>query len=295
MNFKTTAIILALVFVFENVYAQKCGQPTVAQRRVRLNLNDTGRIVGGVEARPNSFPWIVSMQMGGRHFCGGTLLRVNNQEQTDIVVTAAHCVYDGVSGLEVVAGAHDLRKQANGQQRVSAQYTEYHAQYDPNTMANDIAIVRLDKPIKFGSTAMPACLPAPNEQVPDGSIGTVAGWGHTQEGAWSTSDLLMQVPVPTVPSRTCAQNYQQSTDPMTIVPQVMLCAGHPQGAKDACQGDSGGPLTYKGRDGAYYLQGVVSFGEGCARAGKPGIYARVSNYIPWIQSKIQSLSGVFRG
>jgi transmembrane serine protease 3 len=267
-----------------------CGQTFVPQRVSRIQTQpkgSSGRIVGGVEAKPHSFPWIVSLQSNSNfHFCGGTLIRVNGGDQSDIVVTAAHCVYDSHPGMQVVAGAHDLEDESGSEQRVRASLTDYHESYNPDTMVNDIAIVKLSKPIKFTNDVQPACLPNPGEQIPDNAPGTVAGWGLTREEGRS-SNLLLQVSVPIVNNNTCSANYK----PMKVFPQVMICAGYSFGGKDACQGDSGGPLTFQSSQG-YVLQGVVSFGIGCARSGKPGIYARVSNYIPWINSKIQEYSAL---
>jgi len=243
---------------------------------------DDQRIVGGVEARPNSHPWIVSLQQGRSHFCGGTLIRVGDKQQTDIVVTAAHCVYDGTYNLNVVAGAHDLDRASNGQQTVKALKTVYHPSYNPDTTLNDIAVVVLASPINFTSTVQPACLPAPEEQVPDNTEATVAGWGLTREGGYDTSSILMQVGVPVISSRQCSSNYKSAG--IDIDPYVMICAGYSQGGKDACQGDSGGPFVTKGTNG-YTLQGVVSFGVGCARPGYPGVYARVTEFLRWINTQ----------
>lgn len=44
-------------------------------------------IVGGVAAAQGDFPFIVSVQLSGSHFCGGTLLNANT------VVSAAHCYF----------------------------------------------------------------------------------------------------------------------------------------------------------------------------------------------------------
>ncbi|MFP2902442.1 serine protease [Corallococcus sp. 4LFB] len=270
-------------------------------------------IVGGIEARPNSFPWIVSLQQYGSHFCGGSLVRVGNKEESDIVLTAAHCVFDGASNVTAVAGAHDLKHPTSTQ--VSAQVTRavHHPQYNPDTTMNDIAVLKLDKPIKFdtsvagacgqssgmrpnlaprlagGNTRVPVCLPAPGERVAENTMATVAGWGLTQEGGYDTSSLLLQVGVPVLRHQDVANSYRSQG--IVIDESAMLGAGYPQGGKDACQGDSGGPLVVKGSQG-YVLQGIVSFGVGCARAGLPGIYTRVSNYIPWINTQIRNLSAV---
>lgn len=44
-------------------------------------------IVGGVAAVAGDFPFLVSVQLSGSHFCGGTLLNANT------VVSAAHCYF----------------------------------------------------------------------------------------------------------------------------------------------------------------------------------------------------------
>ncbi|WP_164014653.1 serine protease [Pyxidicoccus trucidator] len=245
-------------------------------------------IVGGVEARPGSHPWIVSLQQHGSHFCGASLIRTGTREESDIVVTAAHCVYDGTSGLTASAGAHDLSRPGAGVQTVQGQTTRYHPAYNPDTTMNDIAVVKLARPIKFTATVQPIALPSADETVPDNASATVAGWGLTREGGAETSSILMQVFVPIIGSRELAAAYRpQGID---IDPYAMLGAGYKQGGKDACQGDSGGPLFVRGADNKPVLQGIVSFGVGCARPGLPGVYARVSSYIPWINSQIRILS-----
>jgi len=244
---------------------------------------DGQRIVGGVEARPNSHPWIVSLQQGRSHFCGGTLIRVGPKNETDIVVTAAHCVYDGTYDLNVVAGAHDHYSPSGKEQKVKGKKTIFHPSYNPDTTMNDIAVVVLETPIQFTSTVQPACLPAASEQVPDKTEAIVAGWGLTREGGYDTSSILMQVGVPVIGSRDCDASYRKAS--IRIDPYAMICAGYSQGGKDACQGDSGGPFVVKGQNG-YTLQGVVSFGVGCARPGLPGVYARVSEFISWINTQI---------
>jgi len=214
---------------------------------------------------------------------------VGSKEESDIVVTAAHCVYDGFSGVTVTAGAHNFRAPPSGQQRVNGVKTVYHPQYNPQTTLNDIAVIKLEKPIKFSDTVQPICLPATGEKVADGAQAVVAGWGLTKEGGYDTSNILLQVGVPVIGSSDCARSY--SSQGIRIDANAMLCAGLKQGGKDSCQGDSGGPFVLKSGD-KYVLQGVVSFGIGCARPGLPGVYARVSNYISWLNQQVKALSSI---
>ncbi|WP_223645616.1 serine protease [Corallococcus sp. EGB] len=270
-------------------------------------------IVGGIDARPNSIPWIVSLQQNGSHFCGGSLVRVGDKEESDIVLTSAHCVYDGVSNVTASAGAHDLNRPTSTQVTARVMRAVYHPQYNPHTTMNDIAVLKLDKPIKFdtavaracgqssgmrpnvaaplagGNTRVPVCLPASGELVAENTMATVAGWGKTREGGYDTSSLLMQVGVPVLRHQDVANSYRRQG--ITIDENAMFGAGYQEGGKDACQGDSGGPLVVQGPQG-YVLEGIVSFGVGCARAGLPGIYTRVSHYIPWINTQIRILSAV---
>ena len=63
----------------------------------------------------------------------------------------------------------------------------------------------------------------------------------------------------------------------------MFCAGYEVGGVDSCQGDSGGPFVSADSQGKMTLIGVTSWGIGCGQARKPGVYAKVVDYVPWIQ------------
>lgn len=135
-----------------------------------------------------------------------------------------------------------------------------HRQFDERTLRNDIATVWLQSAL---NTAVPGvavvALPAQGSGVATGAMATVAGWGHLYYNGINAPSLRA-VRVPIVAPNVCAQQYAGRT-----IHAGMLCAGYPQGGRDACQNDSGGPLTLNGR-----LIGVVSFGEECARPNRPG-------------------------
>jgi len=148
-------------------------------------------------------------------------------------------------------------------------------------MDYDYALVKLDKkssypPIKLNNISYIT--------EKEGVVYTVAGWGTTSENG-SISNTLMKVDVPFVTKDACQKAYSEDNIEIT---DRMLCAGFEEGGKDSCQGDSGGPLVYKTKSsGNYYLVGVVSWGIGCARPHKYGVYSKVSEVLDWINTTIQ--------
>lgn len=236
-------------------------------------------IVGGAAASIADFPWQVSLQSFGSHFCGGSIL---NDEW---ILTAAHCVEgQRASRLSVEAGATRLGR---GQTRPVAQIIT-HPSYTGNAPAGgDIALVRLSSPLSLGGQAQPVDIvtgaDASAGVTASGTLATVSGWGSTSEGGRGTSSLRA-VSVPIVSNQRASQLYRFN------LPASTLAAGLVgRGGKDACQGDSGGPLVVSDGSGRTLLAGVVSWGAGCARADSPGIYTRVSSYQSWIQQYAPSV------
>ena len=117
----------------------------------------------------------------------------------------------------------------------------------------------------------PVCLPSSggSSDVYTGQSAVVSGWGLTDYYNGSYPQHLRHVSV-TVLGKQCGQLAQFLTD-------SQICAGHPQGGRDACQGDSGGPLVTRDQDNNLGLTvvGVVSAGSVCGHQDYPGIYTDV--------------------
>ena len=219
------------------------------------------KIVGGVQASKGEFPFIVSLQTGSpRHFCGGSLIKKN------WVLTAAHCVEGGYL-KSVAVGLHN-QGDTVGVERFTVTEIIKNPGWDSNTMQNDFALVHLSGDSKFAPVAL-------NTRELSGSVNFVtAGWGTTSESG-GVSKILMKVSVPLVSQDICSAAYPDA------ITGSMLCAGYAEGGKDSCQGDSGGPLL-TGSGSSRVLAGVVSWGEGCARPDKYGVYSKVNGAIDWI-------------
>ena len=108
--------------------------------------------------------------------------------------------------------------------------------------------------------------------VDAGTRALVYGWGDVT-GAGDYPRGLRAARVRVLPDALCEEAYPGGGEGRYLA-DSMVCAGEREGGRDACQGDSGGPLVAQGK-----LIGLVSWGNGCGRAGSPGVYTRVSDII----------------
>ncbi|KAI8482556.1 hypothetical protein Bbelb_397040 [Branchiostoma belcheri] len=138
------------------------------------------------------------------------------------------------------------------------------------------ALLKLRKRVRFTPYIRPVCLPDSTTVVQPGTVCTITGWGTTSEGG-SLSDQLQEADVPIVSNADCSSSYTGLLDL-----DSEICAGYMAGGVDSCQGDSGGPLVWL-TEGQHLLIGLTSWGEGCARPNRPGVYTRVTSVVNWIK------------
>lgn len=245
------------------------------------------KIVGGTIVA-SGHPWQVSLGISwivnpqNAHFCGGSVL------SRTFILTAAHCLVDTPpQNIAVTAGTLSLQRNSL---RVNVLRVIIHPRYDPKSQDNDIGMLELIEPLPEGANiAAIRVLTAGRESdtVREGRTLTVTGWGATAEGSDKTPLQLRQVLVPYVPREMC--NGLQAYDGR--ITENMFCAGLTVGGKDSCQGDSGGPLTHNATGSTPVQVGIVSWGEGCARPGKYGVYTRIANYTDWIRQCLAEPEG----
>lgn len=236
--------------------------------------SDVHRIVGGSEANKNSIPWQAALIRGNFQFCGASIL------SPYWVVTAAHCT-EGTAAttLKVRVGDHNTNSAESSEQTRNVVAKYEHPQYNSRNVNNDMTLLKLDSPLDFNDNVQPICLRS--EEVNSGTDCLATGWGTTSEGG-STPAILQQVYLPIVTPSSCKSSYGSNS-----ITDQMICAG--DSGIDACQGDSGGPLVcQQGTNGPWFLHGVTSWGQGCARPGFPGIWTRVTEFLDWI---VQTTNG----
>ncbi|CAG9864734.1 unnamed protein product [Phyllotreta striolata] len=249
-----------------NSKAKKCG---VANRKARML-----RIIGGIEARRYKWPWHVAVLNQYREvFCGGTLISPR------WVLTANHCIR---KSLRVRLNAHDLRATDGSDIEMTVYKMFPHPKFNYKTVDNDIALLMLPRAVD----GPVACLP--NRRPKTKQVCSVMGWGKVDPEDVYGVPVLHEAKLPIVHQRTCRKSYRQF-----LISDNMLCAGWYSGRADTCAGDSGGGLmcpSRKNKRVAYSVQGITSFGDGCGRKQKYGIYTTVYNYKGWINYIIDHFS-----
>ncbi|XP_012868304.1 PREDICTED: chymotrypsinogen B-like isoform X2 [Dipodomys ordii] len=245
-----------------------CGIPGCGIPANPPEVSGLSRVVNGEDAVPGSWPWQVSLQYEGFHFCGGALI------SEEWVVTAAHC---GVTTDDkVVAGAFNLDPDEEGVQVLDI------AEVFPNenyfiSGTYDIALLKLATPARFTDTVSAVCLACNEADFPPGTPCVITGWGQTQYDDHQRAPTLQQAVLPLVSTPDCQEIWgDQVTDDM-------ICAG--SDGTSPCMGDSGGPLVCE-KGGVWSQVGIVSWGSRECDASMPAVFTHITALLPWVKQTL---------
>ncbi|MBN3303206.1 MCPT1 protease, partial [Amia calva] len=241
-----------------------------------LSTSFDSEIINGKVAKKNSLKYMASVQVNGKHHCGGFLV------SKKFVMTAAHC-YKGEK-MNVVLGVHDLESTKKGKniKKFIVKKEYRHPEYKDLKSGHDIMLLQLSETVKLGKNLEVVMLPQKDVELKPNSECIVAGWGAIQSGKTSVANLRV-VNVTTIDNKVCQKEWAR----FLKLPQNILCAGGFGTKNGACQGDSGGPLVCRG-----VVSGIVSFNyrNNCDYPNLPNVYTQVSKFLPWIKKIITNNS-----
>ncbi|XP_039881481.1 hepatocyte growth factor [Simochromis diagramma] len=261
----------AIPWDYCNVKPCNASQNTIQlgeEASVSCFVHKTTRIVGGSPMSISEGSWMVSIQKGSMHWCGGSLIR------DEWVLTDRECFSSCVPNLSeyrVWLGVSDIREGApdwSKRQEVSIA----HVICGPE--GSSLALLRLSKPALPADNVHTIQLPVAGCSIPEGTICKMYGWGETKGTGYE--DMLKAVELPIVRNNRCREMHRGNLHITTN----KICAGGKRN-EGVCERDYGGPLVCQ--DGYIrVIVGVSVHGRGCARANQPSIFINVPFYTQWI-------------
>lgn len=241
------------------------------------------KIVGGEDAPPYLYPWLVALTDQHRTdpFCGGFIVSSN------FILTAAHCLNDRNSNqVQILARIHDLRDFQGERHDIDQWIIHPEYRIDDRMHLNDIALIKIRT--SFANDLRPCCLPkkSSNSYPRAKTEAIVSGWGKVSAKPINqNSPILQHVVMPIVGHKNlkCRQSITDSNR--------QLCAGYENLSIDSCSGDSGAPLIvveHENNEGYFVAAGIVSYGnKQCDASISSGVYTRVSFYLDWISQILE--------
>ncbi|XP_008056839.1 serine protease 58 [Carlito syrichta] len=190
------------------------------------------------------------------------------------VITAAHCNLPKlrvILGITIPADSSEKHLQVVGYEKMI-----HHPQFSITSVNHDIMLIKLKRKIELNDHIKLANLPY--QSVPVNTMCTVTTWSYNVCDISREPDSLQNVNISVISKAQCRKAYKNYS-----IKDDMLCVGIVPGRRQPCNEVSAAPAVCNG-----ILQGILSFADGCVLRADVGIYAKIFNYIPWIEKVIQN-------
>lgn len=250
------------------------------------NPNGIGVSFIGANSQFGEFPWVVALlnRSNGSYAGVGVLI------SPDVVMTGAHIAFKyAAEGLKIRAGEWDTQtnKEIFGYQERDISEIYLHSGFNPMTLQNDIALLRLSDPLELAEHINVICMPEQDESFDAYKNCVANGWGKDvfgREGRYAV--ILKLVEIDMIPYNTCSMLLKRTRLGSRFkLHDSFVCAGGDEG-KDTCQGDGGAPLACPIGDNRHKLTGLVAWGIGCGQKDVPAVYTNVPKYRQWVDNKM---------
>uniref|UniRef100_A0A8D2LV01 Peptidase S1 domain-containing protein n=1 Tax=Varanus komodoensis TaxID=61221 RepID=A0A8D2LV01_VARKO len=254
------------------------GASVCGNRPLALGHGTQLRIVGGSDALPGTWPWVVSFQFptrtGWRHFCAGSL--INSRW---VLTTPGRPRPRGKRGAPGITCCHTECATRCIKRLVD------HEKFRPTAHVYDISLIELSEPVECNDYIQPACLPDTHLRRDLLTKCFICGWGHVPlppaERA-NTSDVLQEAEVELVDPYVCNMSWY-----FTAIRNEHICAMPIEARIDGCRGDGGGPLMCRAENSPrFWVVGINGWGRGCSVQRRPGVFTSTQTFIPWIQKTL---------
>jgi len=273
----------------QKIFLRSGSDGSVQQHDEGHQLQHRSLITGGVEVLPYTYPFFAFIKLGNPTGCGGTLIH------EDIVLTSAQCrkVFEG-RGIHI-GGDHTKFGANTNSEFHEDEFVVVHPGYTGSSgfYEDDIMLVKLETT----SNLTPVTLDT-EDYIDQTTPLKVIGHGDTRLNGKLSEKLLEANGLLLQDFDICHDIYKEEAEVEDVLDEDShICVGDPNNTdpnnndpnnagKDSCQADAGGPLL----DSNNKQIGIVSFGIGCGRGGKPSVYTRVSHYKEWIDTNVCNIS-----
>ncbi|XP_065343986.1 DNA translocase FtsK-like [Cloeon dipterum] len=216
------------------------------------------------ESAPGEFPWqaLVS-SVDGTRLCAGAVV-----SETAVVVSATCVQKHKPQQLQVEVGSWSPYSTAEERQVLAVMVSVPHPRYDANTQANDLAVLVLQRSLRFGRFVGAVCLPHSSELTTEGLLQSPGGaciissWPKPADG----SSKLHRVAVQPVEPAKCEESLRSTyLGKYFQLHSSFMCAAPLNPSQSMCPVNLGGALVCPRADGRYLLVGASSWDVGCAQ------------------------------